>query len=140
MSKRNKRTNILLDFISMQATANQDYKFPVTLNVEGQIITGVIISPEEFFQLDENKAIADLYNQLDKMKSKYFDKNGLVKDEVTDEQLDNAEDWLFQKMLYLKDASYVTPSSLIPVGGYSMQVRVADISCLSIGRLAKPSS
>ena len=127
-------TNKLLKAIAENAHRQEDYPdFYVTVGVGGNLITGIAISEEEFFELEEN----NLWQE-------FFTKNIKEPREQIVEKLDNGEEVEFPEalkeyFLYLKDAKYIQNGMLIPDGdtSLSMQIRVSDISTVSLVQLGK---
>lgn len=138
---RNKKTSFLLEEISNAAQEQNDFELHMTLNVGGQLITGIVISETSFFDLEENKCLNELYDGFKEARSEHFNDAGtLFKEGMSKEDMEAVPDFFCQHFLYLKNASYVMTDMLVPTGGASIQVRVADVYSFSIGSLITNNS
>lgn len=136
--ERNTRTNGFLNQIAH--TVGNSYedgisKFPVpiTIVVGSQIITGTMISEEEYFSFGLTASWKEAYEVIIKNpRQKYLD---LPEDEFDEKKF---PDYLKQGFLFLKDAFYVNGDKTIPSTGNKgipIQVRVADIVAFNFGSL-----
>ncbi|EPP8767183.1 hypothetical protein QDT13_002455 [Acinetobacter baumannii] len=137
-NSRDKKTNLALSILCDSIDGSEDnIEFPITLVVGGQLITGLIISEKNFYNLESNQALKPIYELIYKEKSEYFNTNGSFKNEdITDEEIDKIPDTLWQRFLYLKDARYMTGNTFVPSEnnqGSAIQVRVSDIVAFNFG-------
>ena len=135
---RDKKTNLALAILGdLIEGSEENLAFPITLVAGGQIITGTMISEKEFYSLEVNAAFKPIYGIVLKEKSEFFNEDGtLIKDDMTDEEIDKIPDTLWQRFIYLKDARYMAGNSFIPSevnNGSAIQVRAADIVAFNFG-------
>lgn len=137
MPARNKSTNLFIELLIENFNQNPDIPIDVTLSVDGAIITGSLVTEKAFFNLNENSPLKMLFLDLMKDREKYFENDWVhtMKSHLTEEEISNIPDFLFQQTMYLKNAHYVINNTLFPPQGTSIQVRVSDISSFSIGLL-----
>lgn len=106
---------------------------PITMIVNGVLVSGTIINEEEYYSLELNKVHKELYKiAIKEPQEKYFGENA---EEVADAEI---PDYLRQQFIYLKDAYYVFGDKTIPsIGnkGISIQIRLADVSAFNFGNL-----
>ncbi len=116
-------TNQLLKDLAIMTEQDQDLDeaTQITVVAGGQLITGTLISEDQFFALDQNIALQHHFKTEIK--------------EKRERMLESAElpEELREYFLYLKDAFYLFGSSRVPAPGQSLsiQVRVSDISAFS---------
>lgn len=137
MAARNTRTNGMLETLSQILDKNGDQEQDITLNVDGQLITGTAISESLFFAMEQNLLFSKMQEDIKKVRSNIFDESTFnPKSDFTPETIKEIPDQYFQQTLYLKDAHFVMSNGvMIPTSGTSMQIRISDISCFVIGRL-----
>ncbi|MFI8146961.1 hypothetical protein [Acinetobacter sp. ABJ_C5_2] len=105
----------------------------VTLVVSGQIITGNIVSEEEYFNHELTSTWKQVYDEVIKKPRDEFNN-------LPDEEYDSKEvpEYLLQNYLFLKNAYYVNGDKFIPSSnndGIPIQVRIADITAFNFGSL-----
>lgn len=138
---RNQKTNGFLGIIydSLVQKEGEKLTIPVTFVVDGLMITGELISHEEFFALEENKAYAPLYNAaITEEELKYFDEEGNLRTEYVEKE-DEIPDYIWQRFVYLKNARYISGGNFLPSpnnSGTSIQIRASDISAMSLSSFA----
>ncbi|MNG52575.1 hypothetical protein D3C78_139310 [compost metagenome] len=134
---RNQKTNAFLGAISDLLTQDKDtpLAIPVTLVVDGMLITGELISAKEFFEIQSNTAFLPIYKiAIQEGESIYFNESGEIRDEYAERE-DEIPDYLWQRFIYLKNARYISGGSFFPSvnnEGVSIQVRGNDISAFSL--------
>ncbi len=95
----------------------------ITLNVNGVLVSGIIISRKEFYNTDQNFVLKPLYDALIEQMAN----DGEVFDET---ELENI------RLIHLKDAAYMTGSQRIPsTGGMTVAIDIDDIASYSMGQL-----
>lgn len=125
--KRND-TNLMLKVLAEADWAMQeDDPVYITIVAGGQLISGQLISEDQFFALDNNEGIRELF---------YTDIKGprdnIIKKLEAGEDVEFPND-LKEHFLYLKNASFIFENKNLSHSngdgdGTSMQVRVSDIS------------
>ena len=135
---RDKKTNLALSILCDSIDGSEDnIEFPITLVAGGQIITGLIISEESFYNLESNVALKPIYDIISKEKSQYFKADGsFINENITDEEINEIPDTLWQRFIYLKDARYMTGNTFVPSEnnkGSAIQVRASDIVAFNFG-------
>ena len=135
----NTRTNGFLNQIAF-ATRNEcepessNFTVPITLVVSGQIISGTMISEEEYFSFELTSSWKEAYKMIiQDPRQKFLD---LPEEEFKDEEF---PDHLKQGFIFLKDAFYVNGDKTIPSAGNKgipIQVRVADIVAFNFGSIS----
>ncbi|WGM23782.1 hypothetical protein [Acinetobacter pittii] len=134
---RNQKTNGFLGTIYDYLVRKEGDKLtiPVTFVVNGLMITGELISHEEFFTLEENKPYAPLYNAaIAEEELKYFDEKGNIRTEYLEKE-EEIPDFVWQRFVYLKNARYISGGNFMPSpnhSGTSIQIRATDISAMSL--------
>lgn len=134
---RNQKTNAFLGTIYDLLTSKQEKEFeiPITFVVEGLLITGELISAEEFFKIQPNNAYASIYRAaIAEEELKYFNEEGRLREEFFELE-DDIPDYVWQRFVYLKNARYISGGNFIPSfgnEGASIQIRATDISALSL--------
>lgn len=131
---RNNKTNALLgtiyDYLVVQGEPPLDIS--ITVCVNGLLITGELISPEDFFKLENNSPFEPIYtNFIKKEELKYFKENGDFIDSINEDEI---PDYVWQRFIYLKNARYISGGVFIPGidnAGVSIQIRASDISSLN---------
>jgi len=100
-----------------------DLEIGITLNVNGVLVSGIIIPRKEFYHTDQNFVLKPLYDALiEQMASE-----GEVFDETDIENIG---------LIHLKDAAYITGSQRVPsTGGMTVAIDIEDISSYSMGQL-----
>ncbi|HCA5041391.1 TPA: hypothetical protein MW129_003437 [Acinetobacter baumannii] len=132
---RNNKTNALLATIYDLLTKPREEALivPVTLGVNGLLVTGDLISADEFFDLEQNSPYAPFYeNVIKKDELKYFDENGQLLEDISENEV---PDYIWQRFIYLKNARYISGGNFIPSAeneGVSIQIRVSDISTINL--------
>jgi hypothetical protein len=110
------------------------FSIPVTVVVAGQIITGTMVSEDEYFSFDLTTAWKEAYKTLiQDPRQKYLD----LPDEEFNE--DEFPDYLQQGFIFLKDAFYVNGDKTIPSTGNKgipIQVRIADVVAFNFGSIS----
>jgi hypothetical protein len=130
---RNNQTNMLLGSIARLHDKKMYPDTPITMIVNGILISGTIINEDEYYSLELNNAHKGLYEiAIKEPQEKYFGENAeeIAKDDIPDH--------LCQQFIYLKNAYYVFGDKTIPsIGnsGISIQVRLADVSAFNFGNL-----
>jgi len=116
---RNDTNKLLKDLCEM---IEQDNSAPthITVVAGGQLLTGRMITEEQFFSKEENIALQKHFNSEIKEKRQSIMETHLENGEV--EFPDELREWF----IYLDDAFYLIGDKRL--GGVSMQVRVSDIS------------
>lgn len=141
---RNQKTNGFLGSIYDLLVRKEGgkYTIPVTFVVNGLMITGELISHEEFFALEENKTFAPLYNAaIIEEEIKYFDEEGNIRAEYAEKE-EEIPDYIWQRFVYLKNARYISGGSFMPSpnnSATSVQIRAADISAMSLASFSSGS-
>ncbi len=135
---RDKKTNITLSILGdLIDGSGESLAFPITLVVGGQIITGIMISEKEFYDLEVNAAFKAIHDVVMKEKSEFFNEDGtFIKEDMTNEEIEKIPDTLWQRFIYLKDARYMTGNSFIPSevnAGSAIQVRASDVVAFNFG-------
>jgi hypothetical protein len=134
---RNQKTNAFLGTIYDLLTKEEDdpMVIPVTLAVDGILITGELISSEEFFRIQPNTAFTPLYKiAIQDQESIYFNEDGEVKEEYAEKE-NEIPDYVWQRFIYLKNARYISGGNFFPSvnnEGVSIQVRASDISAFNL--------
>jgi hypothetical protein len=134
---RNQKTNGFLGTIYDHLVRKEGDKItiPVTFVVNGLMITGELISHEEFFALKENKPYAPLFKAaIIEEELKYFDEEGNIRAEYAEKE-EEIPDYIWQRFVYLKNARYITGGNFMPSPnnpGTSIQIRATDISAMSL--------
>lgn len=120
-------TNRLLK--DLAESINQDSSDPVYITVVagGQLISGRMISEDEFFELNDNVALKDLFNT--RVKGPRLDALNNIENGV----VNNFANELKEYFIYLKNVSYLNAKIHNPSeeDGVSVQIRVSDISVFS---------
>lgn len=95
----------------------------ITLNVNGSLVSGVIVSRKEYFEISQNKLVKPFNDAI----IKELEELGREYDEADLENID---------LMYLKDAAYFTGSQRIPLqGGTVIAVNIDDICSYNFGSL-----
>lgn len=134
---RNQKTNAFLGTIYDLLTKEKDESLviPVTLVVDGMLITGELISAEEFFTIQTNTAFSPLYKiAIQDEESIYFNENGEIRKEYAEKE-NEIPDYVWQRFVYLKNARYISGGNFFPSvnnEGVSIQVRANDISAFNL--------
>lgn len=99
----------------------QDNSDPIRITVVagGQLVTGRVITEDEFFSLQDNIALQKHFNDEIKLK-----RQSIIGAPESEELPEDLKEWF----IYLDNAYYMTAAGAIPTGGISMQIRVSDIS------------
>lgn len=135
----NTRTNGFLSQIAYTvrnsyADGISKFSVPITLVVGGQIISGTMISEEEYFSFDLTSPWKDAYKIIiQEPRQEYLD---LPDDEFNEDEF---PDYLKQGYIFLKDAFYVNGDKLIPSTGNKgipIQIRIADVVAFNFGSLS----
>ena len=120
MSK-NDTNRLLKDLCEMVEQDNSDPVY-ITVAAGGQLVTGKMITEDQFFSLSDNIALQKHFNEDIKAKRQSImetpDDAGSV------EFPEELKEWF----IYLDDAHYISGGISIPTAGISMQIRVSDIS------------
>ena len=142
--KRDRNTNIYLQILSnLVNSPNDGLQVPVTLNVSGQLISGIIIKEEEFYNLELNGVFKPIYEALLTEKKEFFNEDGTVKDHLTEEEIEKIPDAYCQKFIYLKNARYISGSVFLPSedsDGAAISIRLSDVSSYSFGTFSANKS
>ena len=142
---RNKKTNVVLSFLS-NIINNSDTvipEVPITLNVSGQLISGILIGENEFYNLENNAIFKAINDQLLKEKSEYFTPNNVLRDDLTEEEIAKIPDVYFQKFIFLKNARYISGSTFLPSensAGAAIHIRLSDVSSFHYGTFSANSN
>lgn len=142
---RDKKTNITLSILAdlIDDQAENSLAFPITLVVGGQIITGQMISEEDFYGLEENRALKPIYDIIAKEKATFFNKDGSFTNEnITEDEINKIPDTIWQRFIYLNNARYLTGSTFSPsenVPGSAIQVRLSDVMAFNFGTFSTKS-
>lgn len=118
---RNNTNQLLKDLCLMVEQDNSDPTY-VTIVAGGQLVSGRMITEDQFFSLDDNIALQKHFNE--EIKSK---RNSIIESFEHGSSIEFPEE-LKEWFVYLDDAYYITAAEAIPTGGTSMQIRVSDIS------------
>jgi len=102
----------------------QDNSDPIHIAVVagGQLVTGRVITEDEFFSLSDNIALQKHFNEEIKLKRQALME--AREDMVGEEFPEELREWF----IYLDDACYISGGIPVPAMGISMQIRVSDIS------------
>lgn len=135
----NTRTNGFLSQIAYTVRNSYEdgvsrFSVPITLVVEGQLISGTMISEDEYFSFDLTSSWKEAYKLIiQEPRQKYLE---LPDDEFNEEEF---PDYLKQGYIFLKDAFYVYGDKTIPSTGNKgipIQVRIADIVAFNFGSIS----
>lgn len=134
---QNTRTNYFLGLINsvLQSPENEGKlsAIGVTVVVAGQIITGTLVSEDEYFSHSITSPWKNSYEStVKKQRQEYLD----LPDEDFNE--DDFPDHLKQNFLFLTNAFYVIGDKTIPSGntGVPIQVRLADVVAFNFGSIS----
>lgn len=120
-------TNKLLKDLCEIAEQEGAEPMHVTLVAGGQIITGTIISEDQYFSLQDNIALQELFVKgIREPRQEIMSKLGDNSDLTFDDELK-------EYFLYLNTAFFIVGNNRFPptTSGLSMQVRVSDITTFS---------
>ena len=115
---RNDTNRLLKDLCEMVEQDNSD-PICITVVAGGQLVTGRVITEDEFFSLQDNIALQKHFNDEIKLK-----RQSIIDAPESEELPEDLKEWF----IYLDNAYYMTAAGAIPTGGISMQIRVSDIS------------
>lgn len=118
-------TNRLIKHLAQLANDQPIEEIWITVSVGGQLITGQIISEDQFFDLKENTALKDIY--LSEIK----DPREKILQEVEKGGDVEFPDELREYFIYLKKATYLNTNisnTTDDEAGLCIQIRVSDIS------------
>lgn len=115
---RNDTNRLLKDLCEMVEQDNSD-PIRITVVAGGQLVTGRVITEDEFFSLQDNIALQKHFNDEIKLK-----RQSIIDAPESEELPEDLKEWF----IYLDNAYYMTAAGAIPTGGISMQIRVSDIS------------
>lgn len=141
---RNKKTNLVLTILSnlVSNPENAIHDIPITLNVSGQLISGILVGEKEFYNLESNAVFKAINDTLLKEKNEYFTPDDMLRDDLTEEEIDKIPDVYFQKFIYLKNARYISGSTFLPSensAGIAIHVRLSDVSSFNYGTFSTNS-
>lgn len=120
MSRNN--TNRLLKDLALMVEQDPDDIVRITIVVGGQLISGTMITEDQFFNLQDNVALREHFQNEIKAKREAM---------IDDVSVEKLPDELSEFFIYLKNVYYISGGFNIPVDsddGLSAQVRVSDIS------------
>jgi len=115
---RNDTNRLLKDLCEMVEQDNSD-PISITVVAGGQLVTGRVITEDEFFSLQDNIALQKHFNEEIKLK-----RQSIIGAPESEELPEDLKEWF----IYLDNAYYMTAAGATPTGGISMQIRVSDIS------------
>jgi hypothetical protein len=120
-------TNKLLKDLCEIAEQNDSAPMHVTLVAGGQIITGTIISEDQYFSLEDNAALREQFVRgVREPRQAILGKLDENPDTTFNEELK-------EYFLYLNTAFFIVGNNRFPptTSGLSMQVRVSDVTAFS---------
>lgn len=138
-TSRDKKTNLILSAICnfLDSSEIEDFAFPVTLVVCGQIITGLAISEKEFINLESNEMLKPIYDLAREERRQFLNDDGsLVNPNLTQDEISKIPDDIWQRFMYLKDARYMSGNTYTPsegAQGSAIQVRISDVVAFNCG-------
>lgn len=120
-------TNKLLKELAESINHDSSEDIYITVVAGGQLITGRMISEDDFFNLSDNLALRDLFYKTVKEPRE----EALAKLQV--DQLSSLSDDLNEYFIYLKEAIYMNAGlkNSEDEDGISVQIRVSDISAFT---------
>lgn len=118
---RNNTNQLLKDLCLMVEQDNSDPIY-IAVVAGGQLVTGRVITEDEFFSLSDNIALQKHFNEEIKLKRQALME--AREDMVGEEFPEELREWF----IYLDDACYISGGIPVPAMGISMQIRVSDIS------------
>lgn len=137
-NNRNQKTNYLLSYLcDLVENPENELKLPISLVVDGALITGEMIPKSEYFDNAFPDIFKGVIEEFRAEHTEYIKENGeIVEKYSSDEAAANIPDGIWQRFFYLENARYVFGNSLIPssgVNGVYMAVRASDISAFNLG-------
>ena len=136
MQNRLNKSNPLLEILVRKLHNGFLKRMPITVNVNGQLITGIAVRSSYFTTSETTRSIKESIIDEVETEVDYFVETGIqIEPELPYESPKDLPDFLCQHMLYLKDAYYLPKHKGLMPSKKIMQIRVSDISSFYIGYL-----
>ncbi|ELT4632926.1 hypothetical protein R8Y01_002224 [Acinetobacter baumannii] len=123
------RTNATAVMVATYIEENPQEDIRVTVVAGGQLITGQLITEDDFFSLNDNLGLQDNFN-----KHIRDERNRIINQIDDGNTTEELSDMLAEDFLYLKNAGYISGGVTYfnnDPDGYSVQIRISDISAFT---------